>query len=238
MSASPRRRLLLPEMEGGAARRYARQRGTEGQLAECRREAARLTAGLAEGARVLEVAPGPGYLSLEMARSGRLHVTGLDISRTMVEIATQKAREQGVAAEFRQGDVSEMPFAGQSFDLVVTQAAFKNFRRPLAALQEMHRVLREGGTAVVQDMSHEATRADIAREVRGMEQRGVSALITRWIFDGAAPPRLLAHRVPGAGRAEPLRELRHPDLRDRPGGPAQQAGWRRTGRPTRDTATA
>ena len=184
MSASPRRRLLLPEMEGGAARRYARQRGTEGQLAECRREAARLTAGLAEGVRVLEVAPGPGYLSLEMARSGRLNVTGLDISRTMVEIATQKAREQGVVAEFRQGDVSEMPFAGQSFDLVVTQAAFKNFRRPPAALGEMHRVLREGGTAVVQDMSHEATRADIAREVRGMDQRGVGALITRWIFVG------------------------------------------------------
>ena len=171
MSASPRRRLLLPEMEGGAARRYARQRGTEGQLAECRREAARLTAGLAEGVRVLEVAPGPGYLSLEMARSGRLNVTGLDISRTMVEIATQKAREQGVVAEFRQGDVSEMPFAGQSFDLVVTQAAFKNFRRPLAALQEMHRVLREGGTAVVQDMSHEATRADIANLLNGETSR-------------------------------------------------------------------
>jgi ubiquinone/menaquinone biosynthesis C-methylase UbiE len=182
VSASPRRRLLLPEMEGGAARRYARQRGTEGQVAECRREAARLTAGLPDGARVLEVAPGPGYLSLEMARSGRLHVTGLDISHTMVEIATAKARDQGVAAEFRQGDVSEMPFAGQSFDLVVTQAAFKNFRRPLAALEEMHRVLREGGTAVVQDMSHEASRAEIAREVRGMEQRGVSALITRWIL--------------------------------------------------------
>jgi ubiquinone/menaquinone biosynthesis C-methylase UbiE len=184
LSASPRRRLLLPEMEGGAARRYARQRGTEGQLAECRREAARLTAGLPEGARVLEVAPGPGYLSLEMARSGRLQVTGLDISRTMVEIATAKAREQGVPVEFRQGDVSGMPFAGQSFDLVVTQAAFKNFRRPLAALEEVHRVLREGGTAIVQDMSHEATRAEIAREVRGMELRGFSALITRWIFVG------------------------------------------------------
>ena len=103
----------------------------------------------------------------------------------MVEIATQKAREQGVVAEFRQGDVSEMPFAGQSFDLVVTQAAFKNFRRPLAALQEMHRVLRAGGTAVVQDMSHEATRADIAREVRGMELSAASTrCITRWIFVG------------------------------------------------------
>jgi len=184
MSASPRRRLLLPEMEGGAARRYARQRGTPGQLEECRREAVRLTAGLPDGAQVLEVAPGPGYLSIEMARSGRLRVTGLDVSRTMVEISTQKAREAGVAAAFRQGDVSEMPFPAQRFDLVVTQAAFKNFRRPLAALDEMRRVLRDGGTAVVQDMSREATGRDIAREVRGMDLHGFDALITRWIFVG------------------------------------------------------
>jgi len=44
---------------------------------------------------VLEVAPGPGYLAVEMARWGRLRVTGLDISHTMVEIATEHARKAG-----------------------------------------------------------------------------------------------------------------------------------------------
>jgi ubiquinone/menaquinone biosynthesis C-methylase UbiE len=184
MSVKPRRRLLLPEMEGGAARRYARQRGTPAQLAEVRREAARLTAALPEGATVLEVAPGPGYLSIEIARLGRSRVTGLDISRTMVEIAGEKARQAGVSADFRQGDISATSLPASSFDLIVCQAAFKNFRRPLAALNEMHRVLRDGGTAVIQDMSRAATRKDIAREVRGMGLSGFSAWVTRWIFVG------------------------------------------------------
>src|SRR5207244_13254881 len=107
------------------------------------------TAGLREGAGGLEVAPGPGYLAIEMARPGRIHVTGLDISRTFVEIAGENARQAGVTVEFRQGDVARMPFETESFDLVVCQAAFKNFTQPHSALAEMHRVLRAGGSAVI-----------------------------------------------------------------------------------------
>ncbi len=73
-----------------------------------------------------------------------------------------------MSVEFRQGDVAAMPFPSDSFDLVVCQAAFKNFTLPQTALAEMHRVLRPGGVAVIQDMSHEATHADIAEEVQGM----------------------------------------------------------------------
>ncbi|PSK65163.1 hypothetical protein B0E53_02902 [Micromonospora sp. MH33] len=62
------KRKLLPEMEGATARWYARNRGSAAQLAEYRRQAARLAEGLPAGAAVLEVAPGPGYLA---ARSGR-----------------------------------------------------------------------------------------------------------------------------------------------------------------------
>jgi ubiquinone/menaquinone biosynthesis C-methylase UbiE len=166
-------------MEGRMARWYARQRGSASQIAECRSEAARLTAGLPAGAAVLEVAPGPGYQAVEMARAGAVRVTGLDISRTMVEIATQTARQAGVHVEFRQGDVSAMPFAADSFDLIVCQAAFKNFKQPVRALDEMHRVLRPGGTAVIQDMNREATRADIAREMSGMRLSRVNAFMTR-----------------------------------------------------------
>src|SRR5262245_27151270 len=90
-----RRRLLLPEMEGMTARWYARQRGTPSQVAVFREQAARLTAGLPSGADVLEVAPGPGYLAVELARPARFQVTGLDISRTMVEIAHENATAAG-----------------------------------------------------------------------------------------------------------------------------------------------
>ena len=159
------RRLLLPEMEGMSARWYARQRGTPSQIAAFREQAAQLTRGIPAGAHVLEVAPGPGYLAIEMARLRGLRVTGLDISRTMVEIARENASAAGVGVDFRQGDVTTMPFEDGSFDLVVCQAAFKNFRHPLSALDEIHRVLRPGGRAVIQDMRREASGADIATEV-------------------------------------------------------------------------
>jgi ubiquinone/menaquinone biosynthesis C-methylase UbiE len=168
-TTTARWRFKGPEMEGAVARWYAKVRGSGSQLAEYRRQAAQLTEGLPAGAKVLEVAPGPGYLAIEMARPGLVHVTGLDISRTFVQIASDNAREAGVTADFQQGDAAVMPFEADSFDLVVCQAAFKNFVHPGSALSEMHRVLRAGGTAVIQDMSSDATHADIEREVAGMQ---------------------------------------------------------------------
>ena len=177
-----RRRHLLPEMEGMTARWYARQRGTPSQIAVYREQAPRLTAGLPDGASVLEVAPGPGYLAIEVAKLGRFLVTGLDISRTMVDIARENATAAGVAVDFEQGDATAMPFADGSFDLIVCQAAFKNFRRPVSALDELHRVLRPGGLAVVQDMRKEATAAEIGREVRSQELGAVNGFITRRVL--------------------------------------------------------
>ena len=85
----PRRwRFTGPEMEGPIARWYARVRGSKSQLDAYREQVSQITAGLPAGARVLEVAFGPGYQAIEMARLG-FHVTGLDISRTFVEIATE-----------------------------------------------------------------------------------------------------------------------------------------------------
>jgi ubiquinone/menaquinone biosynthesis C-methylase UbiE len=166
-------------MEGVLARWYAGIRNSGSQVEENRRQASRLTAGLPAGAHVLEVAPGPGYLAIEMARTCRVQVTGLDISRSFVQIATENAAKTGVSADFRQGDASEMPFGSESFDLIVCQAAFKNFTRPRSALAEMHRVLRTGGTAVIQDMSRDASHADIELEVRKMELGWLSSFTTK-----------------------------------------------------------
>jgi ubiquinone/menaquinone biosynthesis C-methylase UbiE len=169
-------------MEGSAARRYAKQRGTAPQLQQYRQEAARLTRDLPAGAAILEVAPGPGYFAVELARDGRFTVTGLDISHTFVTLAGELAARSGVKVDFRQGDGTAMPFDAEQFDLVVTQAAFKNFDRPLTAINEMHRVLKPGGRAVIQDMSAEAGRAAIANEVASMRLGSVAALTTRLIL--------------------------------------------------------
>ena len=177
-----RRFKLVPEMEGRVARWYARQRGTERQIAAWRKQAVQLTERLPTGARVLEVAPGPGYLAIEIARLGRFAVSGLDISRTFVEIASDNARRAGVPVDFRRGDVGQIPFEAGSFDLIVCQAAFKNFSEPVRALDEMHRVLRQGGSAVILDLNRHASRSQIAREVAAMQLSWLNAFTTKVVL--------------------------------------------------------
>src|SRR5437762_8115113 len=167
-------------MEGIVARWYARTRRSGSQIEDWRKQAAQLTGGLPDGADVLEVAPGPGYLAIEMARLGRFHVTGLDISHTFVAIASENARQAAVSVDFRRGDAASMPFAADSFDLILCQAAFKNFAQPGRALDDMHRVLRGGGTAVIQDLRREASVADIDLEVRRMALGRLNAFLTKW----------------------------------------------------------
>jgi ubiquinone/menaquinone biosynthesis C-methylase UbiE len=179
MKDTSQKRFAMPQMEGVIARWYTRVRGSDVQIEAYREQAIQSTDGLPNGADVLEVAPGPGYLAVQMARLGRFQVTGLDISRTFVEIATENARQAAVSVDFRHGDVESMPFDAESFDLIVCQAAFKNFGRPVTALDEMHRVLRSGGTAVIQDMSREASAADISREVKGMQLSRLNTFMTK-----------------------------------------------------------
>ncbi len=165
--ATARWRIKGPEMEGAVARWYAKVRSSGSQIEEYRKQAAQLTEGLPAGAKVLEVAPGPGYLAVEIARLG-FQVKGLDISHTFVRIGNENAQQAGVSVDCRQGDAAVMPFEADSFDLIVSQAAFKNFVYPASALDEMYRVLRSGGTAVIQDMSSDASHADINLEVQKM----------------------------------------------------------------------
>ncbi|HEV7712234.1 MAG TPA: class I SAM-dependent methyltransferase [Asanoa sp.] len=178
-----KRRKLIPEMEGSVARWYAKQRGSAPQLAAYKRQAAELAEDLPAGAAVLEVAPGPGYLSIELARLGYA-LSAIDISHTFVRLAIDRARAEGVTVDFRQGDVSALPFAADSFDLVICQAAFKNFVDPVAALDQIHRVLRPGGVAVIQDMNRGATADDIRVEVADMQLNRFNSAFTRASLGG------------------------------------------------------
>jgi ubiquinone/menaquinone biosynthesis C-methylase UbiE len=169
------------QMEGPVASWYARiTRDRRDHRETARTIAQRLPAGSA----LLEVAPGPGYLAVELARSnpGAYRISGLDISRSFVRIATDNARRAGVAIDFRHGDVAHMPFADASFDAVVCVAAFKNFPDPVAALDEIHRVLRPGGGVSIFDMRKDASNDAIDREVRDMHLAPLSAFLTKWIF--------------------------------------------------------
>ncbi len=166
-------------MEGLIARWYARNtRQGRGFDDLARRVAENVPA----GGHVLEVAPGPGFLSIEIAKLGKYHVAGVDISRTFVEIERANAQDAGVEIDFRQGDAADLPFEDATFDFVVCTAAFKNFSRPGRALSEMHRVLRPQGKALVIDLRHDASPTEIRREVAKMRLNPINGLLTRLSF--------------------------------------------------------
>jgi ubiquinone/menaquinone biosynthesis C-methylase UbiE len=142
----------------------------------------RISERLPAGGRVLEVAPGPGYLAIELAKRNTYHVVGLDISTSFVRIARAKAREAGVAVDFRHGNASAMPFEAAGFDFIICRAAFKNFTAPVQAIQEMYRVLKPGGTALISDLRGDASPADINAHIATLRLGRINTLITKWTF--------------------------------------------------------
>jgi ubiquinone/menaquinone biosynthesis C-methylase UbiE len=167
-------------MEGFVARWYTKT--AQKQMEEFRRHARLVAEQLPDGGSVLDLAPGPGLLALELARLGRLRVTGLDVSETFVRIATEKAKEAGVAVDFRRGNAARMPFDDGTFDGVVCRAAFKNFADPVGALNETYRVLKPGGKALILDLRKDAPIEAINEHVRQMHLSWLNAFITRLIF--------------------------------------------------------
>jgi ubiquinone/menaquinone biosynthesis C-methylase UbiE len=167
-------------MEGPVAKWYART--TRKDLDEFKALAKRMSEGLAEGSSVLEVAPGPGYFAIELAKRGKYNIEGLDISKTFVEIARKNAREEEVEVDFQQGNASSMPFEDGTFDLIVCRAAFKNFSEPVTALEEMRRVLRRDGKAVIIDLRRDTPKETIDAYVDKMSAGAVNAAFMKLTF--------------------------------------------------------
>ena len=76
-------------MEGSVARWY--DRTTRKDMPQFQELATRIASMVPPNAEVLEIAPGPGFLAIELARRG-LRVQGVDISKTFIEIARRNAR--------------------------------------------------------------------------------------------------------------------------------------------------
>ncbi|HUA77079.1 MAG TPA: class I SAM-dependent methyltransferase [Acetobacteraceae bacterium] len=167
-------------MEGWLARWYARTRRND--AAEFARQAEAVAARLGVRGDVLEVAPGPGYFAIALARLGDFRITGLDLSRTLVGIAAENAMKAGARIDFRIGNAASMPFAEGAFDFVYCAAAFKNFAAPVRALDEMHRVLRPGGEAMILDLRKDVPIAEIDAYVRASGRGAIDGWITRQAF--------------------------------------------------------
>jgi len=109
---------------------------------------------------VLDVACGPGIISCFFAKRAR-HVTGLDFVPAMLDRARRYQAEQQVEnVAWQAGSSTDLPFADHTFDCVVTRFSFHHFLDPRAALREMKRVARPGGTVLVCDVAPSAATQD------------------------------------------------------------------------------
>lgn len=167
-------------MEGMIASWYAKT--TLKDLKRHKLMAKQLVEKIPANGKVLEIAPGPGYFCIELAKLGNYQITGLDISKSFVEIARKNAQEAGLKIDFRQGNASNMPFPDESFDFTFCQAAFKNFSEPVRAIAEMHRVLLPKGIAVISDLRRDVSPEDIEQEIKGMGLGRINETLVRWTF--------------------------------------------------------
>lgn len=102
--------------------------------------------------RVLDVATGGGHTALAFAGLGA-RVVGFDLTEPMLAAARAFHRQRG-AADVRHvaGDVGALPFADGAFDVVTCRIAAHHFADVAPAMREIHRVLRPGGTFLLQDI--------------------------------------------------------------------------------------
>jgi len=93
-----------------------------------------------ESDTVLDVACGPGLVACAFAPYAG-QVTGIDITPAMIEQAQKRQQEQGLAnLDWLVGDALPLPWADNSFSLVITRYSFHHFLEPQAVLAEMIRV--------------------------------------------------------------------------------------------------
>jgi SAM-dependent methyltransferase len=109
---------------------------------------------------VLDIACGSGVFLRKHASHVR-RIAGLDHSEIQIELAVRENRDRVAAgtAEFVVGDATDLPWADGSFSVATSNCldCFEGKARP--ALEEMYRVLRSGGRAVVGDDHREAMEA-------------------------------------------------------------------------------
>ncbi|MBI4458566.1 MAG: class I SAM-dependent methyltransferase, partial [Acidobacteria bacterium] len=99
---------------------------------------------LPPGARILDVACGPGTYSLPLADRGGW-VVGVDLSESMLQLARRRRPRLRSKPLFLQADAFRLPFVSEAFDLCLCAFSFAHFPQPRRAVKEMARVLRPQG---------------------------------------------------------------------------------------------
>lgn len=152
-----------------------------------------------EGEHILDIGAGPGLLVADMAAvvGPEGHVTGLEISDSMLAVARRRCASLPIADRITlvKGDATAPPFPDSSFDAATSTQVYEYVPDVDLALAELHRVLRPGGRALILD-------SDWASIVwNTTDQARMNRVLAAWVDRFADPhlPRSLSRRLRDAG---------------------------------------
>jgi ubiquinone/menaquinone biosynthesis C-methylase UbiE len=137
--------------------------------------------GYCPGGNILDVGTGPGWLLLKLhQQSPGLRLTGLDASASMVAKARKNMASAGLSEviEVKEGNARHMPFADESFDTVVSTGSIHHWRDPKAGLDDIYRVLKQGGYALMYDLVSD-TPASVLKETA--REFGTFKMLLLWL---------------------------------------------------------
>lgn len=121
-------------------------------------------AGTARGRRILDLGCGTGQDAIALAHivGKEGEVVGIDRSEAMIREARQRAAGLDLPVRFEVGDASALPFPDNHFDGCRADRVFQHLADPEAALAELVRVVRPGGSVVVTDPDYGSAMIDVS----------------------------------------------------------------------------
>ena len=121
-----------------------------------RRKAVKAIGGMISPETILDVATGTCDLAIASLKLNPHKVTGIDISQRMLEEGRKKVIRKRLddRIELLLGDSEELPFEDNSFDTVMVAFGVRNFENPARGIEEMYRVVKDGGVIMILEFSH------------------------------------------------------------------------------------
>ncbi|MFX1277334.1 MAG: class I SAM-dependent methyltransferase [Promethearchaeota archaeon] len=109
--------------------------------------------------KLIDVGCGSGNLIVQIAQKFKhLELIGMDISSEILELAKRRAIKKGFAdnIEFKEGSVEKIPFPDNCADYIVSTLSLHHWVRPETSFQEIYRVLKKGGVALIFDFRRDS----------------------------------------------------------------------------------
>ncbi|MEI6850176.1 MAG: class I SAM-dependent methyltransferase, partial [archaeon] len=124
--------------------------------------------GILKGKKVLELGVGNGKTLKSIVKDKPKSISAIDFSKKAIDICKSEFRDKKI--EFIEGDVNDLPFEDESFDMVVCYYVLNNLNKDdqIKTVKEIHRVLSNNGKVLFEDFAKGDFRDDGKEEKSGL----------------------------------------------------------------------